>query len=85
MLVIGLRLLTVLALAFLFGLLVSWVFSWFDNPDRGGGDTPEDDPIPPTPPGLEKKMVSATGKKRLVEVDESYYLEEFDLDRKTIE
>ena len=81
MVVIATRLITLLAIAYLFGLLVAWVFSWF-NSDNGGDDFRDGEPDtpPPSPPG--KALELDQGKKRLVEVDESYYLEEFDLSNK---
>lgn len=81
MIVIASRLLTLLAIAYLFGLLVAWIFSWFGN-DNGGDDFRRDDPQPPQPPDPGKTLELDPGKKRLVEVDESYYLEEFDLSSK---
>ena len=81
MIVIATRLITLFAIAYLFGLLVAWLFSIFNN-DNGGDDFRRDDPpIPqPTPPG--KTLELNQSKKRVVEVDESYYLEEFDLSNK---
>ena len=81
MIVIASRLLTLLAIAYLFGLLVAWVFSWFGN-DNGGDDFRRDDPDAPQPPDPGKTLDLDRDKKRLVEVDESYYLEEFDLSSK---
>jgi|GEM_PF-2637798 len=81
MIVIASRLLTLLAIAYLFGLLVAWIFSWFGN-DNGGDDFRRGDPDAPQPPDPGKTLELDRGKKRLVEVDESYYLEEFDLSRK---
>lgn len=81
MFIIATRLITLLAIAYLFGLLVAWLFSIFRN-DNGGDDFREDDPKnpQPTPPG--KTWEKDQEKKRLVEIDESYYLEEFDLSNK---
>ena len=81
MIVIASRLLTLLAIAYLFGLLVAWVFSWFGN-DNGGDDFRRGDPDTPQPPDPGKTLDLNRDKKRLVEVDESYYLEEFDLSSK---
>ena len=81
MIVIASRLLTLLAIAYLFGLLVAWVFSWFGN-DNGGDDFRRDDPDTPQPPDPGKTLDLDRDRKRLVEVDESYYLEEFDLSSK---
>lgn len=81
MFLIATRLITLLAIAYLFGLLVAWLFSWFSNDD--GDDFRRDDPDTPQPPQPGKALEINPNKKRLVEVDESYYLEEFDLsDRK---
>ncbi|MEL6496084.1 MAG: LapA family protein [Cyanobacteria bacterium J06623_7] len=83
MVVIAIRLLTLLAVAYLFGLLTAWVFSLF-NSDEGGDDFRRGEPDAPQPPdpGKTFKFDADTNKKRLVEVDESYYLEEFDLSKK---
>ncbi len=78
---IALRLIILLASAYLFGLLVAWVFSWFNSSD-GGDDFGGNDPDTPKPPEPGKTLKQKTDKKRLVEVDESYYLEEFDLSNK---
>lgn len=80
MFLIAIRLIALLAIAYLFGLFVAWVFSLFDSGD-GGDDFRRGDPDPPqpTPPG--KTLDRHRQKKRLVEVDESYYLEEFDLSK----
>ena len=80
MFLIAIRLIALLAIAYLFGLLVAWVFSLFGTGD-GGDDFRRDDPDTPqpTPPG--KTLDENRQKKRLVEVDESYYLEEFDLNK----
>ena len=79
MFVIALRLITVLALAYLFGLLVAWLVSLFNaaddgEDDRGGGG----DASPPKPPGPNHEA-SQPGGKIWVEVDQSYYLDEFKL------
>ncbi|MEL6931121.1 MAG: LapA family protein [Cyanobacteria bacterium J06600_6] len=81
MFLIATRFLSLLAIAYLFGLLVAWIFSIFNN-DGGGDDFRQDDPESPQPPNPGKTLELDNGKKRLVEVDESYYLEEFDLSRK---
>ena len=81
MIVIAIRLIALLAIAYLFGLLVAWLFSLF-NADNGGDDFRRGDPDPPKPPKPGKSLELDKGKKRLVEVDESYYLEEFDLSKK---
>ncbi|WP_036482987.1 hypothetical protein [Myxosarcina sp. GI1] len=75
MFLIGLRIIILLAVAYLFGLLVAWLFAMFGN-GNGGDDFRRDDPETPSPQG------DPENKKRLVEVDESYYLEEFDLSKK---
>ena len=80
MFVIGIKLVVLLAVAYLFGLIVAWLFSLF-NPDNGDDDFRQDDPKDPQPPEPGKTL-SNKGKKRLVEVDEFYYLEEFDLKKK---
>ena len=81
MIVIAIRLIALLAIAYLFGLLVAWLFSLF-NADNGGDDFRRGDPDTPKPPKPGKSLELDKGKKRLVEVDESYYLEEFDLSKK---
>lgn len=81
MTLIAFRLITLLAIAYLFGLLVAWLFSLF-NSNNGGDDFRGNDPDTPRPPEPGKTLEQKKGKKRLVEVDESYYLEEFDLSEK---
>ena len=81
MFLIAFRFIVLLAIAYLFGLLVAWLFSLF-NSDNGGDDFRNDDPDTPKPPKPGKTLEQKKGKKRLVEVDESYYLEEFDLSKK---
>ena len=81
MFLIAFRIVTLLAIAYLFGLLVAWLFSLF-NSSNGGDDFRSDDPATPQPPNPGKILELQKGKKRLVEVDESYYLEEFDLSNK---
>ena len=81
MFVIAIRLIALLAISYLFGLLVAWLFSLF-NVDNGGDDFRRGDPDNPKPPKPGKSLEPNKGKKRLVEVDESYYLEEFDLNKK---
>lgn len=81
MFVIATRFITLFAIAYLFGLLVAWLFSLF-NGDNGGDDFRRDDPDTPQPPIPGKALELNQDKKRLVEVDESYYLEEFDLSSK---
>ena len=81
MIVIAIRLIALLAIAYLFGLLVAWLFSLF-NADNGGDDFRRGDPDTPKPPKPGRSLELDKGKKRLVEVDESYYLEEFDLSKK---
>ncbi len=81
MFVIALRLAIVLAVAYLFGLFVSWLF-WLFNSSDGGDDFRDGDPESPKPPNPGNALKLETGKKRLVEVDETYYLEEFDLSKK---
>lgn len=81
MIVIAIRLLALLAISYLFGLLVAWLFSLF-NSDNGGDDFRRGDPDSPQPPNPGLTLEIDKGKKRFVEVDESYYLEEFDLSKK---
>ncbi|WP_019504256.1 LapA family protein [Pleurocapsa sp. PCC 7319] len=81
MFLIASRLITLLAVSYLFGLLVAWLFSLF-NASEGGDDFNRDDPDTPSPPNPEKIPNQKIAKKRLVEIDESYYLEEFDLSNK---
>ena len=81
MFLIAFRLIMALAIAFLFGLLVNWIFSLFNDSDDGGWDHGGDDPTPPTPPEPGESPRRKRGK-RLVEVDEEYYLEEFDVSKK---
>ena len=81
MIVIAIRLIALLAIAYLFGLLVAWLFSLF-NADNGGDDFRRGDPDTPKPPKPGRSLELDKGKKRLVEVDESYYLEEFELSKK---
>ncbi|MDJ0635163.1 MAG: LapA family protein [Xenococcaceae cyanobacterium MO_188.B29] len=81
MFLIALRLIVLLAIAYLFGLLVAWLFSLYNSSD-GGDDFRRDDPDTPQPPNPRKTLELQKDKKRLVEVDESYYLEEFDLSKK---
>ncbi|MEO1799952.1 MAG: hypothetical protein AAFR62_05940, partial [Cyanobacteria bacterium J06629_2] len=83
MFVIATRLISLFAIAYLFGLLVAWLFSLF-NSDGGDDDFREGDPDTPQPPdpGKALSLNQDLGRKRLVEVDESYYLEEFDLSKK---
>ncbi|HHP7229741.1 MAG TPA: LapA family protein [Xenococcaceae cyanobacterium] len=81
MFLIALRIIVLFASAYLFGLLVAWLFSLF-NDGNGGDNFDNDDPNPPTPPQSGKTLASQKNQKRLVEVDESYYLEEFDLSKK---
>lgn len=81
MFLIATRFLTLLAIAYLFGLLVAWLFSLFNDND-GGDDFRDDNPDTPKPPQPGKTLTQKESRKRLVEVDESYYLEEFDLSKK---
>ena len=83
MFLIALRLMVILAIAYLFGLLVAWLFSWFNSND-GGDDFRDGDPDTPQPPNPSNTLQQNQNQtnKRLVEVDESYYLEEFDLSKK---
>ncbi len=80
MIVIAIRLIALLAISYLFGLLVAWLFSLFNSSD--GDDFRRDDPDTPQPPEPGKSLEQTKVKKRLVEVDESYYLAEFDLNSK---
>lgn len=82
MFLIATRLITMLAIAYLFGLLVAWLFSLFNSNDGGDGDFDGNRPDSPKPPESQKTLEQNKSKKRLVEVDESYYLEEFDLSNK---
>ncbi len=79
MFLIALRIVIVLALAYLFGLLVAWLASFFNASDDDGWDKGGDEPAPTLPPDPGETSKQKLVKKRLVEVDESYYLEEFDL------
>lgn len=81
MFVIALRLAMVLASAYLFGLFVSWLF-WLFNSSDGGDDFRDGEPDAPKPPVPGNALELPTDNKRLVEVDESYYLAEFDLSKK---
>ncbi|MDJ0535796.1 MAG: LapA family protein [Xenococcaceae cyanobacterium MO_207.B15] len=81
MFLIAFRIIILLASAYLFGLLVAWLFSLF-NSSNGGDDGYSNDPDTPKPPEPGKTLELQKGKKRLIEVDESYYLEEFDLSKK---
>lgn len=83
MTVIAIRLIALFAIAYLFGLLVAWLFSFFNN-NGGGDDFRGGNPDTPQPPDPNQALDLniKTSKKRLVEVDESYYLEEFDLSQK---
>lgn len=81
MFLIALRLIVLIAVSYLFGLLVAWLFSLFDA-DNGGNDFRRGDGDIPQPPKPGKSLEKAQGKRRFVEVDESYYLEEFDLKKK---
>ena len=81
MFLIALRLIILIAVAYLFGLLVAWLFSLF-NSSNGGDDFRGSDPDTPKPPEPGLTLEQKKNKKRLVEVDESYYLEEFDLSKK---
>ena len=78
---IAFRLATLLAAAYLFGLFVAWLFSLF-NGGNGGDDFRDGEPDSPKPPNPGKALEPKQHQKRLVEVDESYYLEEFDLSKK---
>ena len=81
MFVIATRLIALLAISYLFGLLVAWLFSLFNASD-GGDDFRRDEPDTPKPPNPGKSLELEKSQKRVVEVDESYYLEEFDLSKK---
>lgn len=82
MFAIALRLLSVLAIAYLFGLLVAWLVAFFNRADDGGDDRGGDEPSPSPPPKPSDEAPLPRSGKKLVEVDESYYLEEFDLQKK---
>ena len=82
MFLIGLRLIMLLAIAYLFGLLFAWLFWLFKGNNDGGDDFSDDKPDIPKPPSFGKPLEDKQVKKRLVEIDESYYLEEFDLSEK---
>ncbi len=82
MFLIALRIVIVLALAYLFGLLVAWLASFFNAPDDDGWDKGGDESDPKLPPDPGETSKQKLAKKRLVEVDEYYYLEEFDLSQK---
>ena len=64
MVVIAIRLITLLAVAYLFGLLTAWLFSLF-NSDDGGDDFRRDDPDTPQPPDPNRtlKLDLGQGKK----------------------
>ena len=79
--IIALRIVIILTVSYLFGLLVAWLFSLF-NSSNCGDDFGGNDPDTSNPPQPGKTLELQKGKKRLVEVDESYYLEEFDLSHK---
>jgi len=64
MFLIALRLVIVLALAYLFGLLVAWVASLFSDRDLEAENN---------------SISTASSEIRSIEVDESYYLAEFDI------
>ena len=81
MFLIALRLIILLATAYLFGLLCVWLWSLF-NSGNGGDDGRGDEPDSPKPPNPTKTLEAKKGKKRLVEIDEFYYLEEFDLSKR---
>lgn len=81
MFVIATRLITLLAISYLFGLLVAWLFSLFNASD-GGDDFRRGEPDTPKPPKPGRSLELEKNQKRLVEIDESYYLEEFDLSEK---
>lgn len=81
MFLIATKFITLLAIAYLFGLFVAWLFSLF-NDGNGGDEGRGDDPDTPKPPNRSKTLEQKRNKKRWVEVDESYYLEEFDLNKK---
>ena len=80
MFLIATRLIALFAIAYLFGLFVAWLFSLFNN--DGGDDFRRDDPDAPQPPDPGKTLELNQEQKRWVEIDESYYLEEFDLSDK---
>jgi hypothetical protein len=80
MFLIATKFIMLLAIAYLFGLLVAWLFSFFNDND-GGDDRGNNDPDTPKPP-QPGRIAQPKNRKRLVEVDESYYLEEFDLSKK---
>ncbi|MGK7873749.1 MAG: LapA family protein [Xenococcaceae cyanobacterium] len=82
MFLIAFRIVILLAIAYLFGLLVAWLASLFNGSDDGGWDKGSDEPAPNPPPEPGEPSKRKIPKKRLVEVDESYYLEEFDLNKK---
>ena len=82
MFLIGLRLLMVLAIACLFGVFFAWLVSFFNGSSGGGWDDRGDEPDPKGPSDPGGISQPKQEKKRLVEVDESYYLEEFDLSDK---
>ena len=81
MFVIALRLAIVLASAYLFGLFVSWLF-WLFNSSDGGDDFRDGNPDSPKPPNPGKTVTLKTESQSLVEVNEDYYLAEFDLSKK---
>lgn len=82
MTVLAIKLIALFAIAYLFGLFVVWISSFFDNNDDDDFRRGTPDPTQPPDPGKARDLNKGEGKKRLVEVDESYYLEEFDLSKK---
>ena len=68
MFLIAFRIVVVLASAYLFGLLLAWLFSLFNSSDGGGSDFSGDEPIPPRPPEPGK---TSNQKKRQEAMDRS--------------
>ncbi|GAB4539989.1 MAG: hypothetical protein Tsb0014_30900 [Pleurocapsa sp.] len=68
MFLIATRLITLLAIAYLFGLFVAWLFSLFDD-GNGGDDFRRGEPDAPKPPEPGKILKPEQSKKRWVEVD----------------
>ena len=82
MFLIAIRLAMVLAAACLLGLIFAWIIALFSPSDDGGWDDGNDEPKPDLPPNPGKKLPKESPQKRFVQVDESYYLAEFDLRKK---
>ena len=81
-LIILLRMLLILVIAYLIGLLLaSWLISLFQTAGDEG-DSRGDEPVPTFPSKSAAISQPKPSQKRWVLVDESYYLEEFALSHK---